>query len=143
MRRLAIVLLLCLGAQVYAVRMMVIQTANGARDVFYLSEAQKITFDDVIGTKDPAKVSQTVFVTSFSVMGTCVRYAVARPSDVRIDIVTPSGRVVGGFHEPWCNSGSYSWNLSGKSRLASGIYVVHATIGEKTFVIPLALTTGR
>ena len=143
MRRFAVIILLCMFAQVYAARMMVIHTSNGGRDVYYLSEAEKITFNSIVGIDNPGRNTVAAPVTSLSVLGNSVVYSVAHPSAIRIDLLDPSGRLICRFNEPVCNSGTYRLNLAGSTRIVSGVYLVYASIGKKSFMRTLVITTNR
>ena len=130
MRRFIVASIAFAVLQSYASTVMIVHSSNGSRDVYQLSNVQKIAFSSMAvgthnGTNDPAG-------NTFSVANRSIRLSLTKRTMVKVRLFSSSGRVCGTLLDKQYDAGSYILPLYKTGTLARGVYIVQVAMAGRT-----------
>ena len=129
-------LVLCLLLQVRADRVVVVYTSDGGRDIYNLSDIEKILFDHSGSVTH--SVGLPLLRDQFVIKGSHVEFTVSQTSDVLLQVFNARGQIVRSYSKKNCAPGVHRWNPEIKG--ANATYFVRysangiTTTGKYTFI---------
>lgn len=131
MRRLIIAAVTFAVMQSYGSTVMIVNSTNGSRDVYQLSDVMKMTFANVT---TGARMSGSVLAdNSFLVANNVLRLFITRPTMISARLFSCNGRVYGMVHDKQYAPGSYVLPLDKTGSLAKGVYIMQLTMAGKVY----------
>jgi hypothetical protein len=117
--------------QAYGSTVMIVNSSNGSRDVYQLSDVQKMTFQSVtLGVHHSGIVPS---VNSFSVANQSLRLSLTTKAMVSARLFSYNGRVYGTFPDKQYSPGSYLLSFDKNGALATGVYILQVKMAGKVF----------
>jgi hypothetical protein len=125
MRRFAIAAIAIAVLQSYGSTVMVVNSSNGSRDVYQLSDVQKMTFQSA-----SVGVHNTLdrYRNTFSVTTRLLKLSIGRRATVSARLFSCNGRTYGIVADKQYDPGSYLLPLDRNGALAKGVYILQVTI---------------
>ncbi len=131
MKKLVVLVLGFAVFQVYGSTVMIVNSSNGSRDVYQLSDVQKMTFQSVaVGVRNGAGAGAA---NSFFVSKGAIRLSIGQRTQISVRLFSCNGQVYRVCPDRQCEPGSYLLPLEGNRALAGGVYILQVVMDGKVF----------